>query len=63
MDVENGELMSTRILMGALVALFLLLVLFPTGLGAPELVGLLLITAALVSVWRWRRRKPNATPA
>jgi len=55
--------MSTRTLIGALVVVFLLLVLFPAGLGAPELLGLLLITAALVSVWRWRRRKPKATAA
>lgn len=55
--------MSTPLLVGALAVLFLLLVLFPAGLGAPELLGLLLIVVALVSVWRWRRRKPTATAA
>jgi len=63
MDLENGKLMSTRILIGSLVALFLLLVLFPAGLGAPELVGLLLIAVALVSVWSWCRRKAKPTQA
>ena len=55
--------MSTRILIGSLVALFLLLVLFPAGLGAPELIGLLLIAVALVSAWSWRRRKAKPTQA
>jgi hypothetical membrane protein len=59
--VENGELMSTRILLGALVVMFLLVALFPAGMGAPELIGVLLIAVALVSVWRRRRRKPKAT--
>jgi hypothetical membrane protein len=55
--------MRTRTLIGALVVLFLLLVLFPAGLGAPELVGMLLIAIALVSVWRWRRHKPKEVAA
>ena len=54
--------MSTRILIGALVALILLaVVLFPAGMGAPELGAMLLIGVALFSVWRWHRRKPKAT--
>jgi len=52
MDVENGELMSTRILIGSLVALFLLVVLFPAGMGAPELIGLLLIAVPIP--WQWQ---------
>jgi hypothetical protein len=55
--------MSTRTLIGALAVLFLLVAFFPSGMGAPELIGLLLIAVALVSVWRWRRRKPKITQA
>ena len=59
--MENGKLMNTRVLIGSLVAMFLLVVFFPAGMGAPELVGLLLIAVALYSVWNRRRRKskPN----
>ena len=61
--MENRELMSTRTLAGSLVAVFLLVALFPAGMGAPELIGLLLISVALVMVWRRRRSKTKATPA
>ena len=55
--------MSTRILIAALVSVFLVLVLLPTGLGAPELIGLSLIAVASVSLWRWRQHKPRQTAA
>ena len=53
--------MSTHLLIVLLLPLFLVVVLLPAGLGAPELVALLLITVALFSVWRWRRHRANAT--